>query len=64
MEKFEARLKLTQAVMEAIRQGVTLDDIKKIFKMKCDHSPPGPWFIFLQPIVSLLFSYKSRTFML
>jgi len=37
-EETKARLKLTRAVMEAIRQGLTLDDIKKIFKIKCDHS--------------------------
>jgi len=25
--------------MKSIRQGLILNDIKKIFKMKCEHSP-------------------------
>ena len=36
MKKIKARLKLTQVIREAIRQGLTLEDIKKIFKIKVD----------------------------
>lgn len=37
-EEIEARLQLTQVIMEAIRQGLTLDDIKKVLKIKCNQS--------------------------
>jgi len=36
VDEIKARLKLTQAIIEAIRQGLTLEDIKKIFRIKAD----------------------------
>lgn len=36
MEETKARLNLTQAIIEAIWQGLTLDDVKKILKTKVD----------------------------
>lgn len=36
IEDIEARLKLTRALMEAIRQGLTLEDIKKILKLRAE----------------------------
>lgn len=36
MDEIKARLKLTKAIMEAIRQGLTLEDIKKILKIRSE----------------------------
>jgi len=36
VDEIKARLKLTQAIMEAIRQGFTLDDIKKNFRLRAE----------------------------
>lgn len=36
MDEIKARLKLTRALMEAIRQGLTLEDIKKILKLRAE----------------------------
>ncbi|WP_287126883.1 hypothetical protein [Desulfobacter sp.] len=41
MEEIKARLKLTQVLVQALKQGLTIDDIRKLLKLRMDSRTAG-----------------------
>ena len=41
MEDIKARLKLTRVLVKALQQGLTIEDIKKLLKLRMDSRTAG-----------------------
>jgi len=41
MDEIKARLKLTETLIQVMHQGLTIDDIKKILKLRMENKKAG-----------------------